>query len=390
MQRKLKLICTGIVCILQTLIFLPYQAQSFELENQEDAQVLQSYVYAQQINKNLLDQNFTISPYKYQESINESSLHLTKQVQGMNAGSEHSKFALILAPTMFTTHNQNLTDLGEASLKSASGTTKGMSVALLASYNFTPSFVGTLFYEHSYADYKGGTMVPQAQLTPGGRLDFNGNSHQWTSGDTFMLMLDKTFGTVGTIGLTGMITFGENGGSEWLTTTMNGHTVNTDRRKINSSVVVTGFSLIYSKPIALSDTWVITPYVSYNPSHVSLKKLNNFQEAPGSHMDASNWSHGINGGIKVKYQAGLLGVEAQLGADHFVSADTSGGYMVRPIGLGISQAGYNVGADRTVAAFSTGLSYVIPGFGVLAAKYTGMLGERTSGHTASVSLIIPF
>lgn len=390
-MKKFMLLClAGIFCNVAVLATTSVQALSMEINSYSDMQNLQTAVHAQQAQQNFNSDRSYASSFDFQNQENASRELAHALNTGINAGTGAPQNRFVFVPKFFTTHNEGLSNLTDASLNCASGSSKGGGGSLIVSRQFTPTFSATLIYDYQYTDYKGGIMVPQSKSTPAGKLNFAGDSHQWTTGNSFLLIVKNSFGSFGALQLSSLLSLGENGGSETFTTSSDTATLKTDRRNVRSSSTIKGLTLSYTKDIQLNDAWSITPFIGYNPTHVSLEKLNNFQAAPGTYMDTSSWSHLAFGGLSMRYRSGLIGVEGHAGVSHFLSGGRNGGFMVRNMTHDTTQAGFNVGADRTVGTFGAALTYGIPGFGLISVKYSGMLGERTNGHTGSIALIIPF
>lgn len=155
-----------------------------------------------------------------------------------------------------------------------------------------------------------------------------------------------------------------------------------DSIKANYDDRLTSMILYWDKDFKITENWTIDPYLGWR----SVWAVVHPDEAPSAHL----WLHLATGGVKVKYNAGNLGVYFRGGYNYRVSDDDIADLATRAVAPGVLHHGWFASYDRDVATWGLGFNYNFSNGWFIDISYNGMAGNVNYVHSGTAVVVLPF
>lgn len=308
------------------------------------------------------------------------------------AGGESSGVTFLFIPEFhYSSHGDLSTKLGGVGLKSSSGDASSIDFVLVGTKAVNDLVTVGLTYQLAFTSYSGGLLVPSAPLPGGGY--FSGKSDLDTISNLIGIDMTLNFKEKGRFN----IGFAQawdiyNGNETFRVHDPDGSLVRSDKRSADEfKTRVSSIMAWYDLDVPVNDCWTVNPYLGWRSIYAVASNQNVWDAPRGTKTgDDGEWAHLASAGLKLKYQAGLLGAYMRAGVNHRVSTDDIPGFGSRAMAPGVVHLGYLTNFDRTVGTWGLGLNYVIPEKFIIDFSYNGYAGSDVDVHSAIGTLVFPF
>ncbi|MDR0549311.1 MAG: autotransporter outer membrane beta-barrel domain-containing protein [Deltaproteobacteria bacterium] len=299
------------------------------------------------------------------------------------AAGEGSPMVVALVPEFSYSHHKAFTDkgglLGPDKFFIGSGKSKLGSMALVLTKPLNTEWSVYFLYQYSYSDYDGSDFYSIAykgmyslKRTANAYSNFIGLGVKYAN---------PSFGN-----------FDFNVVEAWnvyrSTTTRyvvnGGHVVET--LKTNSDDRLTSMILYWDKDFKITENWTIDPYLGWR----SVWAVVHPDDRTYNEDITTLWLHLATGGVKVKYNAGNLGVYFRAGYNYRVSNDAIPNLATRAVAPGVLHHGWFASYDRDVATWGLGFNYNFGNGLFIDVSYNGMAGDINYVHSGTAVVVLPF
>lgn len=337
------------------------------------------------------------SSFKTQYLFQKQAGQLSGSNSAPSAGDGSSGVTFLFLPEFqYSNHGQLNTTLGGADLKASSGDATAWDFLLIGTKQINDLVTLGLTYQFAYTEYSGGLLVPKYGVDTGlaatSITKFEGDSELNTISNLIGIDATFNFKKYGKFNIGLAQAWDIYNGNETQYRYMGDGTIAKDRRSADElKTRVSSIMAWYDIDLPINDCWTFNPYVGWRSVYAVVSNQNDWTAAPGAKTgDDGEWAHLASAGLKLKYQADLLGLYARAGINHRVSSDDIPGLGSRAMAPGVVHFGHMTNMDRTVGSWGLGLNYVVSDKFIFDLGYNGYAGSDVDVHSAMGTLIFPF